>query len=809
VKLCEAFHRYIRHDTCEFHGSASILRVLEFIFPSQMNVASILQFGFLAWYLLNDDWEIHKAVMLKELRKEELDATVRQMVIRFFTEMYPEQGDMEEEEMVAEGVNAAIAGAQKPAKPLFTRWETVADMIVFVSKYVEVLSISFEKTRQDGGAGVSASSMPGMAAAWIGWTNSPQLLACLEMGREFVEKLWKPHNDLIGKWNVLYDCDGVFDVFGRPHRTLNWLIEAEEMLSDFEELPSYKVMLAAYADEDNGEEKVRRLYLQCYTRTVERLKGNSCRYLEGMLVMSSLGDPSFVPTLWEALSHLREHVHRPRDRTHKGEVLEQILRDQELPHYERVEFEAMTSLDCLDDIYSYLQYLQNSSEEEYVAFVKDPLDATNQPDPYMKIVSLWQAAFSHTRPVENSFLKWDQQMRNNSASGRKGKNSAPSGPRQATDLPAAGVRVQGVLAKAKQAQVERRDNERIITEKRRLKTRKIQDASGRAVVFNQTFDELRPTTEELAAARVVVKKRVDFVRVPRDGSTPSPEIVALFAEMESSYHGWVGPRQTYAQLMEKGLSIKVPIDIVCSSECIWRDAERGRGKAISLTCTQCTIVFHAKCMVMEGVLSADFNWTAEAVKKMGGFLCRDCGGTPATNSPPEGVRQAAPKKAAAKEKAPAKKASAKKASDSAKKAEAAAKKAAVAATKATAAAKKATAKKKAPAKVAAAAKKATTAVKKVPAKKKAPAAVKKVTVTAKKATAKKATAAAKKPEVPAKKAGSSKKKERDVVEEVSGAEQREKKKRNVSVANAQPPTQGSTRESRTSSTQRKGKRKKR
>jgi hypothetical protein len=669
---------------------------------------------------------------------------------------------VEEEEMVAEGVKAAIAGAKKPLKPIGTRWETVADMIVFVSKYVEVLSISFEKTRQDGGAGVSASSMPGMAAAFIGWTNSPQLLACLEMGREFVEKLWKPHNDLIGKWNVLYDCDGVFDVFGRPRRTLNWLIDATEMLSDFEELPSYKVMLAAYADEANGEEKVHRLYLQCYSRTVERIKGNSCRYLEGMLVMSSLGDPSFVPTLWEALSHLREHVDRPRDRTHKGEVLEQILRDQELPHYERVEFEAMTTLDCLDDIYRYLQYLQDASEEEYVAFVKDP-DAKGQPEPYMKIVSLWQAAFSHTRPVENSFLKWDQQMRNNSASGRKGKNSAPSGPRQATDLPAAGVRVQGVLAKAKQAQVEKRDNERIISKKKKLKTQKIQDASGRAAVFNQTFDELRPTREELAAARESVKEKVESGRVPRDGSAPSPEIAAIFEEMESSFVGWVGPRLTFAQLLEKGLSIKVPIDIVCSADCIWRNAERGRGKAIAITCTRCTVVFHIKCMVKERVLVDDFNWNAEAVKKMAGFLCRDCGGTPATNSPPEGVRQ--PKKAAAKKKAPVKKA---------------------------AAAAKATSKKK------------------VPAKKKAPA--KKATVAAKKATVKKATAAAKKTPAkkvtPAKKAARPKKKERDVVEEVSEAEQREKKKRNVRVASAQPPTQGSMRESRTSSTQRKRNKKK-
>jgi hypothetical protein len=54
--LSANLERFLRHDTCEHHASACVARVVENMWPPQMNVPSVTQFCYLAWYLLNDNW---------------------------------------------------------------------------------------------------------------------------------------------------------------------------------------------------------------------------------------------------------------------------------------------------------------------------------------------------------------------------------------------------------------------------------------------------------------------------------------------------------------------------------------------------------------------------------------------------------------------------------------------------------------------------------------------------------------------------------------------------------------------------------
>ena len=71
VLLCEKLGHFIRHDTCELHASANLLKTIEMVWPMQMNIPSVTQFCYLSWYILNSDWDLFKSILKLEILREE------------------------------------------------------------------------------------------------------------------------------------------------------------------------------------------------------------------------------------------------------------------------------------------------------------------------------------------------------------------------------------------------------------------------------------------------------------------------------------------------------------------------------------------------------------------------------------------------------------------------------------------------------------------------------------------------------------------------------------------------------------------
>ena len=147
--LSANLERFLRHDTCEHHASACVARVVENMWPPQMNVPSVTQFCYLAWYLLNDNWAKARVLMLDELDKPEaeMDDKVAAMLKREGGAM-----DLLSVEKLAE-ILIESRNLNKPDKPNSNRWGTQADMIDFVFRFSPLLAVIFDEIREFGGAG--------------------------------------------------------------------------------------------------------------------------------------------------------------------------------------------------------------------------------------------------------------------------------------------------------------------------------------------------------------------------------------------------------------------------------------------------------------------------------------------------------------------------------------------------------------------------------------------------------------------------------------------------------------------------------
>ena len=63
VLLSNHLDRFVYHHTCELHALANLLKSLQVVWPAQMNIPSVVQFGYLTWYILNSFWKYFKGKM--------------------------------------------------------------------------------------------------------------------------------------------------------------------------------------------------------------------------------------------------------------------------------------------------------------------------------------------------------------------------------------------------------------------------------------------------------------------------------------------------------------------------------------------------------------------------------------------------------------------------------------------------------------------------------------------------------------------------------------------------------------------------
>lgn len=617
VLLSRHFGRYIRHDRCEHHASACVLRVLETIWPAQMNVESVTQLGYLCWYILNEDWEMYQAYMIRAIDAEPAHPSVVQMLQKF-----------------GGSVSDAKKLLKKPDKPTGSRWRTLSDMIVFVWQYREVLRLAFDKKRCNEGAGGAApGSIAAMCSQWIKWASSSKLVALLNVAREYVEDFWKKHDDCIRQKDKLFGVDDSFRVFSRPMRSLMFVHDAETRVAKLDEgiMPdSFQSVMDAFGDDQ--EEDAKALYQKIYRRARNTVARNYSPYLQGVLVFAGAGDPDFLPILWEALSWLKSHKLKPGARTELGLLLQTWLSKQVLDEYEEERFRELSSHAALSQMKQLVDLVAKSGASALVNLMRAP-PAENQ---LVCIVARWAASLSHTQCVERTFLEWDQ-MNDNSMGRSLKKSTAATGKRSRSELVSGRAKAHEILkdvsarvgvkhtlvdASAVANDEAEHDHDRPLTKvqdtRKSLRKRAKTDV---AKAMEQVYMEVRVSEKELEKARKVTRQRQHYLQTPRSGI--APEMADVLDLLDRTVAGWTAPQKDLEDLILAGDVLVISLETQCSAACLKAGENRSGNPGLMVQCLDCQRLFHVKCMQEEGLLSKKVTFTKQSLSMLR-FFCSDC-----------------------------------------------------------------------------------------------------------------------------------------------------------------------------------------
>ncbi len=607
--VSRALGRFLRHDTCEHHASACVARVLENIWPPQINVPSVTQLAFLAWYLVNDNWARARSIMLEQLRKPEaeMDTGIAEMLRR----MGGTSVVLPVEELAA--IFVADGFVRKPDKPNSNRWGTQADMIDFVFNLGPLLAVVFDEIREFGGAGSGApGSFEAMAAQWIKWYGSRKLRALQAMSCEFLA-LWRRHHDKISLPGQDLEAHCYNKVFSRPMRALLLLVELQDVANDYQSLASFSEMIAAFGEDQ--EDQIAQLYIQLYATAIDRVKRNHGRYLTGVYAYAAFGDPLSAVVAWEAFSHWKKHVKKPKKRTKEGKLLEQYLRDAELSERHEQAISLLTNKHNLDSAWELVKPLCNPAAEElsekqrldYVASIRHQKNAVTRQ------LCMWIAALSSTQPVEKTFLDYDNNVSSNSG-GKKSKKSAPSGKAPQLGLVTAKVRVARTTAEVERSVLDSTN----AREKEDLK--RVQAKRHIISAVEETVLRVIATPAELSEARTIVKAAKRLHTTPQDGISPAD--TALLAHLNAQYNDptFRHVRKKFIDLINEGSAMDVNIDSTCfaSDDCLRRASRKG-APGTMLACGTCVKRFHKKCLVHAGIVDKSVKKDARVA-----FTCPSC-----------------------------------------------------------------------------------------------------------------------------------------------------------------------------------------
>lgn len=589
---------FCRHDLCEHHASGRLLAILEKVFPPRMNIASPTQFWYLAWYILNSDWNVFRGRIVKYLNENPAQALL---------ERFP--GDNKK--------NAALAALGKPEKPMSARWRTLADTMVFVDLFLEALQHAFEEERQVGGVGAPTGSIAAMCTQWLKWSGSEKLRALCSMALEYMTDVWRPFDEKIGFSNQEFDLDGCNHVTYRPRRVLEQLTLIERCLADIQNLKSYSRVLAAFGNDCAGE--VSQLYSHLYQLAKESVLRNSGRYLSGIYAFGGMADPDFAPVVFEALSY---HFSKGKPRqTRDGKKLLAFFKSATLCDAEKEELEQLVRGNAWSSVTALMSAL-NKSRHDFVALIS----SATKDNHVLWSLKCWQAALSNTQVVEKTFLDHDHQTRG--TGNMKGKASEPAGKGASTVTTEARVLIKSVMNKnidSILAQRKEPKKDRHVT--------KIEDIISLVDVDTKAlFMDDKEFKEGAAAA----KEAHDYYRVPRQGL--SKEITLVFENLQKEVEGFVGPRLQFESLLKSGAAMDVSLSTECTADCLQIEklGQKGR-KPASVVCVQCERSYHIPCMISEAVLPRDIN-PADLTNVQ--FCCGSCDGTAASNAPQKGASSA-------------------------------------------------------------------------------------------------------------------------------------------------------------------------
>lgn len=624
IKLSEKFHKYIRHDRCEHHASACVLRVLESVWPAQLGVESVTQLGYLCWYILNEDWDMYRAYMIEFIEDSPVPENVaphkigRKELLKRFS-----SGPT--------GIQEAKKMLVKPDKPTGSRWRTLSNMIIFIWRFREALRWAFDRKRcLEGVGGSTPGSIAAMCGQWIKWCSSWRLVALCEIAREFIISFWKPHDDKISLRDLIYGCSDSFKVFTRPMRAL-LLVESVnawvKQLEEGEMPPSFEKTVEAFGEEKR--EEVKQLYLTIYRRAKNAVHHNYGPYLQGMLVMAGVADPEFLPILWEAMSHWKGHKRKSLERSKKGKLLQEWLSETEqLNAMEKKEFQIYSSPAHLDHLYQLFMLVRSDGGAAKLVHMMKESAPEN---PLAFVVSRWAGAMSHTQAVERSFLDWDQ-MNDNSLGRNLKKATVAPGKKTRADVTSARTLFRTTLTEANDstlakhvvgdvaAEVEDEDLEDKPAPKKSKKAR-LTAKKDVIRVMEKAFEEMTYSKAELSDARSVTKRTQSYLQKPRLGV--APEMIEVLAMLDQTVAGWEAPQKDLAILIAEGEGMDVSLETLCSATCLKNSESRRGNPGLLVQCCLCSRNFHVKCLQADGSLSKTEKLTKEVVKRLR-YCCAEC-----------------------------------------------------------------------------------------------------------------------------------------------------------------------------------------
>jgi hypothetical protein len=508
----------------------------------------------------------------------------------------------------------AVRGLKKPQKPNSSRWETLYDAIVFVSKYLELIQCAFDWVRVSSGSGAKTGSVPFMCAQVIKWMGSAKLCAHLELARKFAE-LWMEHNQLVGRKDEFFGFDGRFAVFSRPRRSLDLLMALEDKLKDNSGL---EILRRAYGELRNDANL---LYMRLYQTAIGALKRNAARYFSGMYLLGGFGDPEFCSSVWNALSTWKKARNRPSSPEFHADKravrLLALMHEIELGGFEKAEFDLHTSEKALEDVYQLVLCLR---ERGSGAFVEEILHGEGGGSIAWCLRS-WRMCLSNTQCVEKTFQDHDYV----DAGGRtkfKGKGSKAQGKQVGPDLNSAAVSTTNFANSLKPK-----------TEKKKPSRAKL-DISSWA---ERTIDGLTATNAEWTRAAAECKAEAKFYHEPNSGDGLSLAMREKLLALERRGEQVGNVKKSIHDLMKEGLELEIEFNVICSENCmkLTEGKRRGRGE-LQICCSSCQRSFHVSCMVAEDMLQKAYpKKQLEQIE----FSCSGCSGSKEKNAPKKGVKR--------------------------------------------------------------------------------------------------------------------------------------------------------------------------
>lgn len=581
-----------RHDTCEHHASARLLAVLDSIWPPVMNVPSVSQFLYLTWYILNEDWDLHRARMLQFLDLPGPRSDVQAVLARFKSR------------------DDAKDHVKKPLKPNKLRWATLAGIVKFVPLFLEALRFTFNQERVNAGANVQPCSVASMCVQWIKWSGSRRLRVLLDVATEFVSEIWEPANREIDLRDWDYDVDSCFKTFSRPRRTLKLLMKIEEFVLDPTSSKSYNSVIATFGVDRRVE--VDQLFRHLFVLAHESVVRNSGRYLSGIYLFSGFADPNFAPVVFEAFAHWREKPDAPLVRTEAGKRLEKALKEAKDVCSDLLE--VLLGDSSWRRIGELVRVLVEQSKEQFLKLILTA-DAENPDDFALFTLKSWLPALSHTRPVEKVFLDWDNQT-------QVGEGGTKARAAEASGKPVAPVTREAKVTVANMVhQIQRKLIAKRKPEKKRARIEAIDDFIESVALEFKSFSF---SEKELKAARVKSSDALEYFRTPQKGGI-SGEICDVLEALSAGVDGWKQSKLTLPALLKLGDDLDISLVPKCSATCrkLSKPSKKG-SPGLTVPCQKCLRVYHLKCMEADGLV-------APGMKQVDlltfSFVCALCGGS--------------------------------------------------------------------------------------------------------------------------------------------------------------------------------------